>query len=141
MKLDVDLFSIYMINFEEKRILVCTDQAKTTEGKNVLVFDDLRTRMIKPWNPEVGVWKENVQRKKHLEWKPTSSFLMEKYVRNRWESVFRWLGGQKREMSPVYNYGAGGRYELGQEQPWAHRNWRRVRRVSPVNPGGWNVVT
>jgi hypothetical protein len=93
MKFDVDLFSIYMINFEEKMILVRTDQAKTTEGKNVLVFDDLRIRMIKPWNPEVGVRKENVQRKKHLEWKPTSSFLMEKYMRNHWESMFRRLGG------------------------------------------------
>jgi hypothetical protein len=34
MKFDVDPFSVDMINFEEKRVLVCTDQAKTTEGQN-----------------------------------------------------------------------------------------------------------
>jgi hypothetical protein len=51
MKLDVSPFPMDMINFEEKRILVCTDQAKTTEGKNVMVSDDLRTQMIRPRNP------------------------------------------------------------------------------------------
>jgi hypothetical protein len=34
MKFDVDPFSVDMINFEEKRVLVCTDQAKTTESQN-----------------------------------------------------------------------------------------------------------
>jgi hypothetical protein len=58
MELDVDPFPMDMINFEEKRILVRTDQAKTTEGKNVLVSDDLRTQMIRPRNPKVGVWKK-----------------------------------------------------------------------------------
>jgi hypothetical protein len=36
------------------------DQAETTKGKNVVVFDELRNRMIKPHNPEIGMWKENV---------------------------------------------------------------------------------
>jgi hypothetical protein len=52
MKLDTDLFLVEMINFEEKRVLVRTDQAKTTEGKNVIVSDNLRVKMIKPRNPE-----------------------------------------------------------------------------------------
>jgi hypothetical protein len=26
----------------------------------VVVFDELRNRMIKPHNPEIGMWKENV---------------------------------------------------------------------------------
>jgi hypothetical protein len=49
-----------MVELELKKILVCTNQAKTTKGKNVIVSDDLRNRMIKPHNPEVGVWNENV---------------------------------------------------------------------------------
>jgi hypothetical protein len=35
--------------------------------------------MIKPHNPEVGVWKENVQRKSVKKVKPTSTMLNEKY--------------------------------------------------------------
>jgi hypothetical protein len=60
MRLDVDLFLVDMINFEEKRVLVQTDQAKSTKGKNVVVSNQLRTQMMKPKNPEPGVWKENV---------------------------------------------------------------------------------
>jgi hypothetical protein len=54
-----------------------------------------------------------VKRKKRLEWRPMSGFLMEKYVRNRRESVFKRLGGQKCERSPVYDYNARGGYESG----------------------------
>jgi hypothetical protein len=60
MKLNTDLFSIYMVELEHKKILVRMDQAETTTGKNVVIFDDLRNRMIKPHNPEIGMWKENV---------------------------------------------------------------------------------
>jgi hypothetical protein len=31
-----------------------------TNGKNVVVSDDLHNWMIRPHNPEIGVWKENV---------------------------------------------------------------------------------
>jgi hypothetical protein len=51
MKLDVDPFSVDMINSEEKKVLICLDQANTTKGKNVVVSDELRARMIKPHNP------------------------------------------------------------------------------------------
>jgi hypothetical protein len=40
---DVDPFPMAMINFEEKRVLVWTYQAKSTKGKNVLVLDELKT--------------------------------------------------------------------------------------------------
>jgi hypothetical protein len=30
-----------MIGFKERKILVCSDQARTTKGKNVIVSDDL----------------------------------------------------------------------------------------------------
>jgi hypothetical protein len=52
-----------MVELEHKKILVRTDQADMTKGKNVVVSDDFRNRVIKPHNPKIGVWKENVQRK------------------------------------------------------------------------------
>jgi hypothetical protein len=60
MKLDMDLFPIGMVELMDKKVLVHTDQAKMTKGKNVVVSDELRNRMIKPHNPKIGVWKENV---------------------------------------------------------------------------------
>jgi hypothetical protein len=60
MKLDTYLFPVGMVELEQKKILVRTNQAETTKGRNVVVFVDLRNRMIKPHNPEVGMWKENV---------------------------------------------------------------------------------
>jgi hypothetical protein len=100
-RLDVDPFPVNMINIEEKRVLVCTDQAESTKGKKVLVSNQLKLRMMKPKNPEAGVWKENVQKKARREWQPTSSFLMEKYARQRQRSVFDRLGGYKRKRSPM----------------------------------------
>jgi hypothetical protein len=55
MKVDMDPFPIGMIEIKHKKILVRTDQAEATKGKNVVIFDDLRNRMIKPHNPEIGV--------------------------------------------------------------------------------------
>jgi hypothetical protein len=81
MKLDTDPFPIGMVELEHKKILVRTDQAETTKGKSMVVSDDLRNRMIKPHNPEIGVWKENMQRKLAKRAKPTSDMLIEKYQR------------------------------------------------------------
>jgi hypothetical protein len=61
MKLDTDLFPIGMVELMDKKILVRTDQVEMTKGKNVVVSDELRNQMINPHNPEIGVWKENVQ--------------------------------------------------------------------------------
>jgi hypothetical protein len=63
MKPNTDLFPVSMVKLEHKKILVRTDQADMTKGKNVVVSDDFRNRVIKPHNPKIGVWKENVQRK------------------------------------------------------------------------------
>jgi hypothetical protein len=81
MKLDTDPFPIGLVELEHKKILVHTDQAEMTKGKSVVISDDLHNRMIKPHNPEIGVWKENVQRKPAKRAKPTSAMLMEKYQR------------------------------------------------------------
>jgi hypothetical protein len=79
MNLDTHPFSIGMVEPEQKKILVRTDQAGTTKGRNVVVSNDLRNWMIKPHNPEVGMWKENVQRKLAKKVKPTTTMLIEKY--------------------------------------------------------------
>jgi hypothetical protein len=81
MKLDTDPFPIGMVEIEHKKILVCTNQVETTKGKNVVVSDDLHNRMIKPHNSEIGVWKENVQRKPAKRVKPMSAMLIERYLR------------------------------------------------------------
>jgi hypothetical protein len=60
MKVDTDPFPVGMVELEQKKILVCTDQAETTNGRNMVVSDDLRNQMIKPHNPKVGMWNLNV---------------------------------------------------------------------------------
>jgi hypothetical protein len=98
MKLDMDPFHVDMVEPELKKILVRTDQAETTKGKNVIVSDCLRNRMIKPHNPEVGVWKENMQRKPAKKVKPTSAMLNEKYKRQQEEGQWYWVAyGIKRD--------------------------------------------
>jgi hypothetical protein len=79
MKLDTDPFPIGMVELMDKKILVRTDQAETTKGKNVVVSDELHNRMIKPHNPEIGVWKENVLQKLAKRVKLMSAMLIEKY--------------------------------------------------------------
>jgi hypothetical protein len=68
MKLDTD-----------NKVLVRTTQAEMTMGKNVVVFDELCNRMIKPHNSKIGMWKENVLRKPAKTVKPTLAMLIEKY--------------------------------------------------------------
>jgi hypothetical protein len=53
MKLNMDLFPIGMVELEQNKILVRTDQAETTKGRNVVDSDDLHNWMIKPHSPEV----------------------------------------------------------------------------------------
>jgi hypothetical protein len=91
MKLDMDLFPIGMVKLMDKKVLVCTDQAETTKGKNVVIFDELRNRMIKPHNLEIGMWKENVLRKLAKRVKPTLAMLIEKYQRQLEEDQRYWV--------------------------------------------------
>jgi hypothetical protein len=55
MKPNIDPFPIGMVEIEHKKILVRTDQAEMTKGKNVVISDDLHNWMIKPHNPEIGM--------------------------------------------------------------------------------------
>jgi hypothetical protein len=71
MKLDMNPFPIGMVKLMDKKVLVCTDKVETTKGNNVVISDELRNQMIKPHNPEIGVWKESVLRKPTKRVKPT----------------------------------------------------------------------
>jgi hypothetical protein len=103
MKLDTDPFSVNTIGCEERKILVQIDQAGTTQGKNVIVSDELRNRMTKLHNPEVGAWKENTLRKPERRVKPTTSMLVEKHVRQRQERSRAHIHESKRTRSPCYD--------------------------------------
>jgi cytidylate kinase len=81
MKLNIDPFPIGMVELMNKKVLVHTDQVETTKGKNVVISDELHNWMIKPHNPEIGMWKENVLWKPAKRVKPTSAMLIEKYQR------------------------------------------------------------
>jgi hypothetical protein len=64
----------------------------------VVISDDLRNRMIKPHNSEIGMWKENVQRKPAKRVKPTSAMLIEKYQQQLEEDrTYRVARGIKRD--------------------------------------------
>jgi hypothetical protein len=98
MKLNMDLFPVGMVELMDKKVLVHTDRAETTKGKNVVVFDELRNWMIKPHNTEIGVWK-NVQWKLAKRVKPTSAMLIEKYQRQLEEYQRYWVTrGIKRDI-------------------------------------------
>jgi hypothetical protein len=81
MKLDTDPFPVGMVELMDKNILVRMDQAEMTKGKNVVISDEWHNRMIKPHNPEIGMWKENVLQKLAKRVKPTWAMLIEKYQR------------------------------------------------------------
>jgi hypothetical protein len=103
----------------------------------VVVFDELSVRMMKPRNPEVGMWKRNMPRRSHQRWKPTSGFLMEKYVTRQQESVFSRLGGYKRERSLGYNRRDNGmkRYhnkDLHWRPRWPRMMTRQFRAEHPI---------
>jgi hypothetical protein len=101
MRLDADPFlvNMNMINFKEKQVLVRTSQADTTKGKRVIVSDEPKLRMITLENPEPGKWKVN-QGRQDFKVRVTSSMLLDKYAHQKKESVFRRIGGIKRQRSP-----------------------------------------
>jgi hypothetical protein len=55
MKLDIGPFPISMVELMDRKVLVRTDEAKTSKGRNVIVSDELRNRMIKPHNLAIGM--------------------------------------------------------------------------------------
>jgi hypothetical protein len=132
MKLDTDMFPIGMVKLEHKKILVRTDQAEMTKGKSVVISDDLRNRMIKPHNPEIGVWKENVQRKPAKRVKPTWAMLIQKY---QWQLEedrrYRFARGIKRDRF----FEAQNRFDLKDTQRGGEARGRMVQCSTDQEPG------
>jgi hypothetical protein len=100
------MLQVNTIGFEEKKILVRSDQANTTKGKNVIVSDQMRNWMLKPRSPEIGVWKENMVRKLVRKIKPTSSMLIEKYAR------------QQQQLAGVRHQGGSLRHWYAEARRW-----------------------
>jgi hypothetical protein len=98
MKLDTEPFPANVINIEDKKELVRPSQADTTQGKEVIVSDKPRVKMIKPRSLEPGVWKVNYRRWSGTRVKP-STMLLKKYTR-KWRNVFQRLGSIKRARMP-----------------------------------------
>ena len=91
-------------------MLIRSDQTEYAREKNI-VDNSAPPRMIKPKNPEIGMWKVNGGRRQAPRPKPTVSMLLEKYTSRKTNNVFNWLGGNKRPRSPS---GPGG-----------HEQWQR----------------
>jgi hypothetical protein len=122
MKLDTDPFPIGMVELMNKKGLVHMDQAEMTRGKNMVVFDELRNRMLEPNNLEIGVWKGNVLWKLTKRVKPTSAMLTEKY---QWQLEedrrYRVTRGIKRDRF------LKARNRPDQREPWhTEESWRRL---------------
>jgi hypothetical protein len=105
MKLDTDPFPINVIDFENKKVLIRSDQTGSARGKNIVVDDSAPPRMIKPKNPVVGEWKVNGTKRQAPRPKPTVSMLLEKYTSRKTNKVFSRLGGTKRLRSPYRHRG------------------------------------
>jgi hypothetical protein len=102
MQLDMNPFPVGMVELAHRKILVWSSQADTTKGKNVIVSDDFRNKMMKLHSPEVGIWKENVGRRSAQRVKPTSDMLIKKYLRQQQDGVY--IRQRKRSRSPGYRY-------------------------------------
>jgi hypothetical protein len=90
-KLDIYPFPVGMVELMDKKVFVCTDQAKMTKGKNVVFSNELHNQMIKAHNPEIGTWKENMLQKLAKRVKPTSAMLIKKYQWQLKEDWKYWL--------------------------------------------------
>ena len=104
MKLDSDPFPINMVELESKKMLIRSDQTESAREKNV-VDNSAPPRMIKPKNPEIGVWKVNGGRRQAPRPKPIVSMLLEKYTSRKAKNVFNRFGGIKCPRTP---FGPGG---------------------------------
>jgi hypothetical protein len=71
---------------------VHTSQANMTRGKNVIVSDEHRLKMIKLWGLRSEEWQVNLPWQSKARVRPTSSMRLEKYAEKRCKSVFQRLG-------------------------------------------------
>jgi hypothetical protein len=69
-----------VIDFDKNKMLIRSDQTGSARGNNIVVDDSAPSRMIKPKNTEVGVWKINGKNNQAPRPKPTVSMLLKKYT-------------------------------------------------------------
>jgi hypothetical protein len=100
-KVNINPFPIDAIDFENKKILIRSDQAESTKEKNVFIDDNAAPRMIKPKSPEIGVQKVDERKRKSAPMvMPTVKQLLDKYSSHNANNVFSRLGGTKRLRFP-----------------------------------------
>jgi hypothetical protein len=65
MKLDKDSFptNMNMVELEGKKVMVRLSQAELMKGKEVIIGEERKSRMVKPKSLEVGRWKRNERSK------------------------------------------------------------------------------
>jgi hypothetical protein len=135
MNLDTDLFPIGMVELMDKKVLVRTDQDEMTKGKNLVISDELWNRMMKPHNPEIGMWKENVLWKLAKRVKPTSAMLIEKYQQQLEENWrYRVTRGFKRD-----RFCEARTKPDQQELRCIEESWRRLAQHSTDRSGSGNL--
>jgi hypothetical protein len=93
-------YSLNMINFDNNKIIIRSDQTGFARGKNVVLDDSAPPRMIKPKNIEVQVWKVKGKNNQVPKPKPTVSMLLKKYTSRKADNVCNRLGNNKRPRSP-----------------------------------------
>jgi hypothetical protein len=127
MKLDTDPFPIGMVELMDKKILVRTDQVEMTKGKNVVISDELRNRMINPHNPEIGVWKENVQLELDWRYQVTREIKRDRFF-EAWNRLDQWglhRTGEPRRRTVQHST---------DREPWIRKNPRFTDRSGLGNP-------
>jgi hypothetical protein len=81
MKLDEDLFQANMntVELEGNKVLVRPSQTESTKGKEVIIGEERRPRMIRPKNKKNGRWKKNERSKPWSHPKTTFDSFLAKY--------------------------------------------------------------
>jgi hypothetical protein len=90
-----------VIDFDNKKILIRSDQTESTNGKNVVIDTNAAPRMVKSKNSDVGVQKVNERKGKSApKLKLTVKQLLNKYTLHKANNVFSRLEGTKRLRFP-----------------------------------------
>jgi hypothetical protein len=85
MKPDKDTFltNMSMVKLNGNKVLVRPSQAKSTKGKEIIIGEELPSRMIKSKSPKDGQWQKNERSKSQQRPKATFGILMAKYKEGR----------------------------------------------------------
>jgi hypothetical protein len=81
MKLDKDPFPANMntVELNGKKFLVRPSHTESTKGKEVIIGEERRLRMIRPKNLKISRWNKNERSKSRFRPKVTFNILMAKY--------------------------------------------------------------